>query len=209
MSISSASLVPTLPVNGIQLLNPSLQSVSLSTDALGNIVAGTGPTPDDNYSGKASEGVIVSGQNDAEPVVDYFTEPTDSSLISVDFTSRICTIQLNYSGKMGQNNLPNAGEIDPTNLPNLGAEYSMINISASGQNPTAGDLPEPSSELTYGVFTGGYYDISNPGNNQNFTWFWWYDTDNSLIRLIISNPSSIIGSEGDTVIINGTFSYIF
>ena len=42
MSIVSASLVPTLPVNGIQFLNPALASSSLSTDANGNIVAGGG-----------------------------------------------------------------------------------------------------------------------------------------------------------------------
>jgi hypothetical protein len=40
MSIASASLVPTLPVNGIQFLNPALQSVSLATDANGNVVVG-------------------------------------------------------------------------------------------------------------------------------------------------------------------------
>jgi hypothetical protein len=42
MSIASASLVPTLPVNGIQFLNPALASSSLSTDANGNVVAGGG-----------------------------------------------------------------------------------------------------------------------------------------------------------------------
>jgi hypothetical protein len=42
MSIASASLVPTLPVNGIQFLNSALKSVNLSTDANGNIVGGGG-----------------------------------------------------------------------------------------------------------------------------------------------------------------------
>jgi len=60
MSIASASLVPTLPVNGIQFLNPALQSVSLATDANGNVVVGgatinSSPTintnPDTNISG--------------------------------------------------------------------------------------------------------------------------------------------------------------
>ena len=42
MSICSASLVPTLPVNGLQFLNPALASSSLSTDANGNVVSGGG-----------------------------------------------------------------------------------------------------------------------------------------------------------------------
>jgi hypothetical protein len=60
MSIASASLIPTLPVNGIQILNPALASSSLSTDANGNVVVGgatitSSPTintnPETNISG--------------------------------------------------------------------------------------------------------------------------------------------------------------
>jgi hypothetical protein len=39
MSIASASLVPTLPVNGLQFLNPALKKVILATDANGYVVA--------------------------------------------------------------------------------------------------------------------------------------------------------------------------
>ena len=42
MSIASASLVPSLAVNGLQILNPALASSSLSTDANGNVVSGGG-----------------------------------------------------------------------------------------------------------------------------------------------------------------------
>jgi hypothetical protein len=42
MSIASASLVPTLAVNGIQFLNPALASVNLATDADGNVVGSAG-----------------------------------------------------------------------------------------------------------------------------------------------------------------------
>ena len=42
MSIASASLVPSLAVNGLQFLNPTLASSSLSTDANGNVVSGGG-----------------------------------------------------------------------------------------------------------------------------------------------------------------------
>jgi hypothetical protein len=42
MSICSASLVPKLAVNGLQILNPALASSSLSTDANGNVVSGGG-----------------------------------------------------------------------------------------------------------------------------------------------------------------------
>ena len=48
MSIASASLVPSLAVNGLQFLNPTLASSSLSTDANGNVVNGGSyqtPTP--------------------------------------------------------------------------------------------------------------------------------------------------------------------
>lgn len=39
MSIASASLVPTLPVNGIQFLNPALNNVILATNANGVVKA--------------------------------------------------------------------------------------------------------------------------------------------------------------------------
>ena len=42
MSIASASLVPKLAVNGLQILNPALASSSLSTDSNGNVVSGGG-----------------------------------------------------------------------------------------------------------------------------------------------------------------------
>jgi hypothetical protein len=48
MSIASASLVPSLAVNGLQFLNPALASSSLSTDAGGNVISGGSyqtPTP--------------------------------------------------------------------------------------------------------------------------------------------------------------------
>jgi hypothetical protein len=210
MSIASVSLVPTLPVNGIQFLNPSLQSVSLSTDANGNIVAGTGPSPNDNYSGKTNAGIISSGQDDEDPQVDYFTEPTDSSLISVDFTSRVCTVQLNFSGKFGSSkNIPNNNQINPDNLPNLDLVYSIINIATSGQTPADGQIPEPSDDLTYGVFTGAYYDINALQNNQSITLFWWFDSTANLIRIAINSNNGLVGSVGDSIIVNGTFSFIF
>lgn len=207
---SISAIAGDLSVSGDAILQNLTSATSLATDANGKIIAGGGPSPNNNYSGKTNAGVITSGQDDEDPQADYFTGPTDSSLISVDFTSRVCTVQLNFSGKFGSSkNIPNNNQINPDNLQDLDVVYSIVNIATSGQTPTDGEIPEPSNDLTYGVFTGAYYDINALQNNQSITLFWWFDSTANLIRIAINSNNGLVGSVNDSIIVNGTFSFIF
>lgn len=89
MSICSASLVPTLPVNGIQLLNPALQNVNLGTDQNGYIIAsGSGSS---GYRGFVSAGVVLDQSKTA------ITGAENTTYIVIDSNNRLVHIFLNVT----------------------------------------------------------------------------------------------------------------
>jgi hypothetical protein len=54
-----------------------------------------------------------------------------------------------------------------------------------------------------------YYDTNALQNNQTFSFFWWFDSTANLIRIALNSNNGLVGSVGDSIIVNGTFSYIF
>jgi hypothetical protein len=180
MSIASASLVPKIAVNGLQILNPALASVNLATDANGNVISSGGGGG--GYRGGVASGITVDQSGNAL---------TNNSYLVIDSANRLVYMYLNISMTGAQ----------LTNQANL----SVITFTTTS-TPTAGQLPTIRAGYTLpngivvrclcGVASGPAvaqdYILASAGANQ----------------LTLYAPSTITGLTGGTsYALNGTIIY--
>jgi len=192
MSIASASLIPTLPVNGIQFLNPALANTSLSTDANGNIV-GSGSSS----SANPTSGAVGTAQDPTQSF-DVFVDYTDGSYFTINHG--LCTLFINTLGTV------NSGIIfvDTTNWllqidnTNQQALIPQINSGYINSDPTTNII----------LFNGNIAKVGSASLPCNF---YLVQDGNSLPNSISvysnTNFSSLNIQVGDTVSIQGTVSF--
>jgi len=139
MSIANIQYLPVLTVQNLQITNPALQSVSLATDANGNIVSNGG-----------SAGIIPAGtilSRDGSTVLD-----TSTSSYVIDEVNRLVYLFLG---------IPNV-----SNWPAGGATANLLIIETSASSAAPSILPPINNNVinetngTYPTATLGYSSSS-------------------------------------------------
>jgi hypothetical protein len=179
MSIASASLVPSLAVNGLQFLNPALANATLFTDANGNVVGSAG-----SDSGVIPADTIFA--RDGSTALD-----TSTSYYVIDSANRLVYLFLG---------IPNVSNF-PTGNPVLNLLY--INTTAS---TPATVIPPINQDI---VNTGnGIYPVSTLSYNSSSAppTFFGVGLQTDVNRILVSvgaqwnQTLTVSGGGGGTVV---------
>jgi len=178
-----------------------ISATSLATDSSGYIIAGGGAPVNPNYQGTLASQTIQSGT--ASGGADYINGINDSSLVSIDYASRLCTIQIFFDAKTTGTAIPTSLFLNPTQTD---AVFGLVVTS----QPTSGDLPIPSpAGATQNVCQGFYVNQQNQGNNLPVLFNWVYNESQGQILINLTTSSTVTQNSGDTVFFCGTLIYQF
>ena len=190
-----------LSVGGDAVLQNIVSATSLATDANGKIIAGAPVNP--NYQGKLASGTIQSGLLTTTPANPYFGDITDQSLMSIDYQSRVCTVQIFFNAKTTGTPIPVQLTLNPAQ------SGGVFGLEVFPQ-PSAGQLPFPSPDgATQNVFQGFYVNEQNQANNVPILFNWVYNQPFGQIFINLATATPISPNSGDTIFFIGTLSYIF
>jgi len=178
MSICSASLVPSLAVNGLQFLNPALANATLFTDANGNVVGSAG----------SDSGVIPANTIFARDGLTALD--TSTSYYVIDSANRLVYLFLG---------IPNV-----SNFPSGGGVVNLLYINTTGSTPATVIPPINQDIVNLGT---GINPVSTLSYNSSTVppTFFGVSLQTDINRILVSvgaqwNQSLTVSGGGGTVV---------